>query len=288
MDVLDVFKVLLAFFGGAGMLVLVPILYGFLSVRIVTVGHKGVRLRFGVEQEVFGPGLVWLRWPWPLGSLRIIPCNLQWKLLPEVVARTRDGLQLRVRSSVSYTVSGPLTLVREVLDADEQLYNECPDIIGRWIEWHTHEECCAPGTKDQLLQGIRDRAKEWGLDVKRLNIAVMEAADPHGQEVIALPARAARQAAALLVYADAAVAARAAHTSDGLDPTLLTLAAAGTRVSALATADQVARLAERTDALHARLEREEETTEGFTARSAVEHVAPGAGALIDAVSRQGA
>jgi regulator of protease activity HflC (stomatin/prohibitin superfamily) len=128
--------------------------------------ERGVFLRMGKCKRTLEPGLYFCL---PIiDEIQKLDVTPQVINLPNQSITTKDGKTLAVSGAIEYSISDPQKALLEVQNFDASLQNLSMGIIGQYIKQRTYEECIKlDGLEHQVIEGIRNRAIDWGLKVTK-------------------------------------------------------------------------------------------------------------------------
>jgi regulator of protease activity HflC (stomatin/prohibitin superfamily) len=133
---------------------------------VVFPNEGGVFLRMGKYKKSIGPGLYFC---FPIiDEIHKLDITPQVINLPNQSVTTRDSKTLAISGAVEYSIYDARKALLEVQNFDASLQNLSMGIIGDYIKQRMYEECIkVDGLEAQVIEGIRDRASEWGLKITR-------------------------------------------------------------------------------------------------------------------------
>ena len=142
----------------------------FPRIIIVAPDEAGVRvtpnLIRGVRVKDMAPGW-WLVWP-IIQQIDVIKIKTQIVDLRPQSVWTVDGKELVISGSIKYRVDSVVKAVLDVFDYDENIRNLTLGIIFDFISGHTLTELKLPQLKDEILKGLREASRGWGLKVEQV------------------------------------------------------------------------------------------------------------------------
>lgn len=160
------------------LLVLALVVAGLRSVRVVRPRHVAVVERFGRHRRTLAPGTHMLV---PvLESSRDVEVDEQQVTATGILAVTGDDRRVAVDGTVTLVVTDPVAALYEVARypvAVEQLTaTALRTVLAGYdvasAETRHHE------IEDVVLSVVREAAREWGLDVRRVELGAFEPAPP--------------------------------------------------------------------------------------------------------------
>jgi len=137
---------------------------------IITPDEMGVRctpcLIRGIIVKELGPG--WW-WDWPISrKLEVISVKTQVVDLRPQSVWTIDGKELVISGSIKYRVDSAAKALLDVSDYDENICTLALGIIFDFISTHTLAELKFPQLKEEILKGLREASRGWGLKIETI------------------------------------------------------------------------------------------------------------------------
>ncbi len=102
-----------------------------------------------------------------------------WKVdvTPQVVdlknqsIRTKDNKSIVVSGAISYEINDARKFILEVNDPDKSLQTLALGIVAEYTHKRSLDECQDfEAVKDEILHGIRDEVKGWGIKIRKIYI----------------------------------------------------------------------------------------------------------------------
>ncbi|MHC4152424.1 MAG: SPFH domain-containing protein [Planctomycetota bacterium] len=139
---------------------------------VVFPNEGGVFLRMGKYKKTLGPGLYFC---FPIiDEVLKLDITTQVINLPNQSMTTRDAKAIAISGAIEYSIYDPRKALLDVQNFDASLQNLSMGIIGVFIKERTYQDCIkVNGLEGKVIEGIKDRAEEWGLKVKRFWITDM-------------------------------------------------------------------------------------------------------------------
>lgn len=140
--------------------------------KTVFPNEGGVFLRMGKCRKTLGPGLYFCL---PVvDEIQKLDVTTQVINLPNQSVTTKDDRTLAVSGAVEYSIDDPQKALLQVQNFDASLQNLSMGIIGDFIKQRTYAQCIKlDGLEATVIEGIRERASEWGLRVTRFWVTDM-------------------------------------------------------------------------------------------------------------------
>ena len=128
--------------------------------------ERGVFLRMGRYKRTLEPGMYFC---FPIiDEVQKLDVTPQVINLPNQSVTTKDGKVLAVSGAVEYSICDPLKALLDVHNFDASLQNLSMGIVGDYVKQRTYNDCIKlNGFAKDVVEGIRDKAGEWGLEVMR-------------------------------------------------------------------------------------------------------------------------
>lgn len=139
------------------------------TVFIIAPFEAGVRITFGKYYSAKGAGWYII---WPLIQ-RFIWMEIQTQVvdLRTQSIRTIDNADLIVSGAIQYSVKDIQKAIFNVQDIDKAVETLALGVIVDFIKNKTSEDCQdIEALKTEILRGIKDAAKGWGLKIERVYI----------------------------------------------------------------------------------------------------------------------
>lgn len=151
------------------------ILSVFPRVLIINPYEAGIRITFGNKYKQIGPGLYVF---WPMIQ-RMVYMEVQTQVadLRAQSVRTKDGKSTVVSGAIQYSIKDVEKAIINVQDVDKSLETLALGIILEFVKNRTLEECHDTELlKKEILRGIKEAAKGWGLRIERIYITDLDKA----------------------------------------------------------------------------------------------------------------
>lgn len=145
------------------------ILSVFPMVHILTTYEAGVRFTFGKYPKKLGPGWYIL---WPLFQ-RIVWQEVQTQIvdLRNQSIRTSDSRDVVVSGAIQYNIYDMMKATCNVQNVDAALETLALGIILEYVNSRTLKECHdIKALKAEVLKGLRDCARGWGVKIEKVYI----------------------------------------------------------------------------------------------------------------------
>ena len=145
----------------------------FPRVWICSPAEAGVRITFGKYVSTKGAGIYLF---WPLVQ-RVIWMEIKTQVvdLRSQSVRTKCGNSVVVSGAIQYYITDVKRAILDVQDLDKSLTTLALGIILEFVKQRTLEECRDVDVlKTEILKGIRDAAKGWGIKVERVFITDLD------------------------------------------------------------------------------------------------------------------
>ena len=128
--------------------------------------ERGVFLRMGKYKKTLKPGLYFC---FPvIDEVQKLDVTPQVINLPNQSVTTKDDKILAVSGAVEYSIHDVRKALLEVQNFDASLQNLSMGVIGNYAKQRTYGDCIKlDGFEQEVIEGIRNRASEWGLKVTR-------------------------------------------------------------------------------------------------------------------------
>lgn len=173
------------------------------GVRIAQEYERGVVFRLGRFLGIRGPGLYWIL---PLGIERSKTIDIRTRTISaeQQETITRDSVTIKVNAVLWYRVTDPVKSVIVVREAEKAIYQLALTGLRNIIGQHDLDEVLQHRDKINILlqQAIANSAREWGLEVERLEMKDVELPEAM-QQVMAMQAEAIREKRARIIKAEA-------------------------------------------------------------------------------------
>lgn len=129
--------------------------------------ERGVFLRMGKYKKTLEPGLYFC---FPIiDEIQKLDVTTQVINLPNQSVTTKDGKSLAISGAVEYSIYDSRKALLEVQNFDVSLQNLSMGIIADYIKQRAYQDCIKlNGLEAQIVESIKDRASDWGLDITRL------------------------------------------------------------------------------------------------------------------------
>lgn len=138
------------------------------TIYIVTTYEAGVRFTLGKHAKPIGPGW-YLIWPM-IHRFLWMETQTQVADLRNQSIRTKDGQELIVSGAIQYKIGDIEKAIVNVQDIDKSISTLALGIIADYISSKTLEECKYETLRTEILKGIREEARGWGLRIEKVFI----------------------------------------------------------------------------------------------------------------------
>ena len=130
--------------------------------------EQGVRVRLGKHITELAPGIhLVIPLVDVIHTLNVVP---QVVNLPNQSVRSRDKKSVAVSGGIEYGIRNIKAAYCNVQDFDRSLQTLAMGIIADYVTAHDFAECTLEEIKAEVLKGIKDACRGWGLDVRRVFI----------------------------------------------------------------------------------------------------------------------
>ena len=149
---------------------LISTLRAFQFLAVVDAYQRGVVLRFGRFQREVGPGLIWLI---PIFVDRVIVENVVLETLPVCPQSltTRDGKSVVLGTVVSFSIEDVKKFVLEIEGRNDFIEDSLYGIQSKFVMTRDWAELCSTDIENELTKAARRRAKEWGVNIYRVQVS---------------------------------------------------------------------------------------------------------------------
>src|SRR3990167_1845041 len=132
----------------------------------ITPWERGVRVRLGKYVKELEPG-VHLVIPLvdEINTLNVVPQVIN---LPNQSVMTLDRRSVAVSGGVEYGIRNAKAAYTNVQDFDRSLQTLAMGIIAEYVATHTLADCRLEPIRAEVLRGIKEACRGWGLDVRRV------------------------------------------------------------------------------------------------------------------------
>jgi len=141
----------------------------FPRIYIVAPYEAGIRITFGNRYKTKQAGWYII---WPLIQ-RFVWMEIQTQVvdLRTQSIRTKDGYDIVVSGAIQYSIKDVEKAIINVQDVDKSIETLCLGVILEFVKNKTLEECQnVVALKDEILRGLRDASKGWGLKIEKVYI----------------------------------------------------------------------------------------------------------------------
>lgn len=122
--------------------------------------------RFGTVHRIKGPGGAHWIIPFDVDEVYGVPMFLQTMVIGPQSLQTKDGIEVVVRTLVSFTVEDSKKYLITIQGGEQAIQDTAYGIVAKYIRAHTWEDLKDPETERRLLKDMRARAKKYGVEVQ--------------------------------------------------------------------------------------------------------------------------
>jgi len=135
-------------------------------IKKVPPNEKGVFLNAGHFRRDVEEG-IYVFWPL-IQDILTIDVTPQVINLPNQSVTTNDQKTVAIGGAIEYSIGNVQKAILEVQDYDTSLQNLAMGIIADFVMTHTFDECIkSDQLKKEVTDGIRHRATDWGLRIRK-------------------------------------------------------------------------------------------------------------------------
>lgn len=142
----------------------------FLPFTVIDHFERGVVLRLGTYHRTLEPGFHWM---WPFGIERAIADNVAWRTgTPGVQSLlTKDNKAISIRVVVTARITDIRTALLEVEGMDHAMMDSVSGAVAAYVSAHAWDEIIAEEAPNELAKACRRRAKTFGIEIDRVQLA---------------------------------------------------------------------------------------------------------------------